>query len=159
MSIYEEAGDVYFKGHRNQVASLPFYRVLVITCYFPVITLLFCQNFPFGQRQTVVYICVLTFVPRCALPGWQSAVCKEHQGHPFRVQILEQIDRAFDEPRRKGGGSAVCNPGCSDRWKDRYTSERGLQESPCYLPAVTVNTEVNACVLFCFVFIFHRGAG
>lgn len=27
MSIYEEAGDVYFKGHRNQIASLPFYRV------------------------------------------------------------------------------------------------------------------------------------
>ncbi|KAM4554997.1 SH3 domain and tetratricopeptide repeat-containing protein 2 isoform 1-T1 [Odontesthes bonariensis] len=26
MSIYEEAGDVYFKGHRNRVASLPFYR-------------------------------------------------------------------------------------------------------------------------------------
>ncbi|XP_070692980.1 SH3 domain and tetratricopeptide repeat-containing protein 2 [Pempheris klunzingeri] len=26
MSIYEEAGDVYFKGHRNQMASLPFYR-------------------------------------------------------------------------------------------------------------------------------------
>lgn len=28
MSIYEEAGDVYFKGHRNQMASLPFYRVM-----------------------------------------------------------------------------------------------------------------------------------
>lgn len=27
MSIYEEAGDVYFKGHRNRMASLPFYRV------------------------------------------------------------------------------------------------------------------------------------
>lgn len=27
MSIYEEAGDVYFKGHRNQMASVPFYRV------------------------------------------------------------------------------------------------------------------------------------
>lgn len=27
MSIYEEAGDVYFKGHRKQLASLPFYRV------------------------------------------------------------------------------------------------------------------------------------
>lgn len=27
MSIYEEAGDVYFKGHRNQIAALPFYRV------------------------------------------------------------------------------------------------------------------------------------
>ncbi|KAK2849389.1 hypothetical protein Q5P01_009223 [Channa striata] len=26
MSIYEEAGDVYFKGHRNRKASLPFYR-------------------------------------------------------------------------------------------------------------------------------------
>ncbi|XP_069552974.1 SH3 domain and tetratricopeptide repeat-containing protein 2 isoform X2 [Brachyistius frenatus] len=26
MSIYEEAGDVYFKGHRNRMASLPFYR-------------------------------------------------------------------------------------------------------------------------------------
>ncbi|XP_055368428.1 SH3 domain and tetratricopeptide repeat-containing protein 2 isoform X2 [Betta splendens] len=26
MSIYEEAGDVYFKGHRKQFASLPFYR-------------------------------------------------------------------------------------------------------------------------------------
>ncbi|KAM3867056.1 SH3 domain and tetratricopeptide repeat-containing protein 2 [Diretmus argenteus] len=26
MSIYEEAGDVFFKGHRNQMASLPFYR-------------------------------------------------------------------------------------------------------------------------------------
>ncbi|XP_035524957.1 SH3 domain and tetratricopeptide repeat-containing protein 2 isoform X3 [Morone saxatilis] len=26
MNIYEEAGDVYFKGHRNQTASLPFYR-------------------------------------------------------------------------------------------------------------------------------------
>uniref|UniRef100_A0A7N6BDN0 SH3 domain-containing protein n=1 Tax=Anabas testudineus TaxID=64144 RepID=A0A7N6BDN0_ANATE len=26
MSIYEEAGDVYFKGHRNRIASLPFYR-------------------------------------------------------------------------------------------------------------------------------------
>lgn len=26
MSIYEEAGDVYFKGHRNQMDSLPFYR-------------------------------------------------------------------------------------------------------------------------------------
>ncbi|XP_070769579.1 SH3 domain and tetratricopeptide repeat-containing protein 2 [Enoplosus armatus] len=26
MCIYEEAGDVYFKGHRNQMASLPFYR-------------------------------------------------------------------------------------------------------------------------------------
>ncbi|XP_069387703.1 SH3 domain and tetratricopeptide repeat-containing protein 2 isoform X1 [Paralichthys olivaceus] len=26
MSIYEEAGDVYFKGHRNQMASLPFFR-------------------------------------------------------------------------------------------------------------------------------------
>lgn len=28
MSIYEEAGDVYFKSHRNQMASLPFYRVM-----------------------------------------------------------------------------------------------------------------------------------
>ena len=27
MSIYEEAGDVYFKGHRNRMASVPFYRV------------------------------------------------------------------------------------------------------------------------------------
>lgn len=27
MSIYEEAGDVYFKGHRNQMSSLPFFRV------------------------------------------------------------------------------------------------------------------------------------
>ncbi|XP_061690631.1 SH3 domain and tetratricopeptide repeat-containing protein 2 isoform X2 [Syngnathoides biaculeatus] len=26
MSIYEEAGDVYFKGHRNRMASIPFYR-------------------------------------------------------------------------------------------------------------------------------------
>ncbi|CAM9326308.1 unnamed protein product [Lampetra planeri] len=26
MSIYEEAGDVYFKSHRNRMASLPFYR-------------------------------------------------------------------------------------------------------------------------------------
>ncbi|GLD61986.1 SH3 domain and tetratricopeptide repeat-containing protein 2 isoform X2 [Lates japonicus] len=26
MSIYEEAGDVYFKGHRNRMASLPFFR-------------------------------------------------------------------------------------------------------------------------------------
>uniref|UniRef100_A0A8C1UXN6 SH3 domain and tetratricopeptide repeats 2 n=1 Tax=Cyprinus carpio TaxID=7962 RepID=A0A8C1UXN6_CYPCA len=26
MSIYEEAGDVFFKGHRNQLAALPFYR-------------------------------------------------------------------------------------------------------------------------------------
>ncbi|KAM9741402.1 SH3 domain and tetratricopeptide repeat-containing protein 2 isoform 2-T2 [Menidia menidia] len=26
MSIYEEAGDVYFKGHRNRMASMPFYR-------------------------------------------------------------------------------------------------------------------------------------
>ncbi|XP_061581809.1 SH3 domain and tetratricopeptide repeat-containing protein 2 isoform X2 [Cololabis saira] len=26
MSIYEETGDVYFKGHRNRMASLPFYR-------------------------------------------------------------------------------------------------------------------------------------
>uniref|UniRef100_A0A3Q1FQ31 SH3 domain and tetratricopeptide repeats 2 n=2 Tax=Acanthochromis polyacanthus TaxID=80966 RepID=A0A3Q1FQ31_9TELE len=26
LSIYEEAGDVYFKGHRNRMASLPFYR-------------------------------------------------------------------------------------------------------------------------------------
>nr|XP_061783666.1 SH3 domain and tetratricopeptide repeat-containing protein 2-like isoform X2 [Nerophis lumbriciformis] len=26
MSIYEEAGDVYFKGHRNRIASMPFYR-------------------------------------------------------------------------------------------------------------------------------------
>ncbi|XP_056327689.1 SH3 domain and tetratricopeptide repeat-containing protein 2 isoform X2 [Danio aesculapii] len=26
MSIYEEAGDVFFKGHRNQIAALPFYR-------------------------------------------------------------------------------------------------------------------------------------
>ncbi|XP_071759362.1 SH3 domain and tetratricopeptide repeat-containing protein 2 [Centroberyx gerrardi] len=26
MSIYEEAGDVFFKGHRNRMASLPFYR-------------------------------------------------------------------------------------------------------------------------------------
>uniref|UniRef100_A0A3P9LUX4 SH3 domain and tetratricopeptide repeats 2 n=2 Tax=Oryzias latipes TaxID=8090 RepID=A0A3P9LUX4_ORYLA len=26
MSIYEEAGDVYFKGHKNRMASVPFYR-------------------------------------------------------------------------------------------------------------------------------------
>ncbi|XP_051716119.1 SH3 domain and tetratricopeptide repeat-containing protein 2 isoform X3 [Ctenopharyngodon idella] len=26
LSIYEEAGDVFFKGHRNQLAALPFYR-------------------------------------------------------------------------------------------------------------------------------------
>ncbi|XP_077434208.1 SH3 domain and tetratricopeptide repeat-containing protein 2 isoform X1 [Vanacampus margaritifer] len=26
MSIYEEVGDVYFKGHRNRMASVPFYR-------------------------------------------------------------------------------------------------------------------------------------
>ncbi|KAK2891116.1 hypothetical protein QQF64_007312 [Cirrhinus molitorella] len=26
MSIYEEAGDVFFKGHRNRLAALPFYR-------------------------------------------------------------------------------------------------------------------------------------
>eukprot|EP00063_Salmo_salar_P093698 XP_014068533.1 PREDICTED: SH3 domain and tetratricopeptide repeat-containing protein 2-like isoform X1 [Salmo salar] len=26
MSIYEEAGDIFFKGHRNKLASLPFYR-------------------------------------------------------------------------------------------------------------------------------------
>nr|XP_023845498.1 SH3 domain and tetratricopeptide repeat-containing protein 2-like isoform X2 [Salvelinus alpinus] len=26
MSIYEEAGDIFFKGHRNRLASLPFYR-------------------------------------------------------------------------------------------------------------------------------------
>uniref|UniRef100_A0A6Q2YTR9 SH3 domain-containing protein n=1 Tax=Esox lucius TaxID=8010 RepID=A0A6Q2YTR9_ESOLU len=26
MSIYEEAGDVFFKGHRNRLASLPFFR-------------------------------------------------------------------------------------------------------------------------------------
>lgn len=26
MTIYEEAGDVYFKGYRNRIASLPFYR-------------------------------------------------------------------------------------------------------------------------------------
>ncbi|KAG9346789.1 hypothetical protein JZ751_007108 [Albula glossodonta] len=26
MSIYEEAGDVFFKGHRNRIAALPFYR-------------------------------------------------------------------------------------------------------------------------------------
>ncbi|KAJ3587748.1 hypothetical protein NHX12_011345 [Muraenolepis orangiensis] len=26
MSIYEEAGDVFFKGHRNRIASLPFFR-------------------------------------------------------------------------------------------------------------------------------------
>ncbi|CAJ1058195.1 SH3 domain and tetratricopeptide repeat-containing protein 2 [Xyrichtys novacula] len=26
MSIYEEAGDVYFKGHRNRMASVPFFR-------------------------------------------------------------------------------------------------------------------------------------
>lgn len=43
MSIYEEAGDVYFKGHRNQMASLPFYRVMqlsfiVTDCKFDVHT-------------------------------------------------------------------------------------------------------------------------
>lgn len=27
LSIYEEAGDVYFKGHRNRMASEIFYRV------------------------------------------------------------------------------------------------------------------------------------
>lgn len=27
MSIYEEAGDVFFKGHRNRLAALPFFRV------------------------------------------------------------------------------------------------------------------------------------
>ena len=27
MSIYEEAGDVFFKGHRSCMASLPFFRV------------------------------------------------------------------------------------------------------------------------------------
>lgn len=27
MSIYEEAGDVFFKGNRKRLASLPFYRV------------------------------------------------------------------------------------------------------------------------------------
>lgn len=27
LSIYEEAGDVYFKGSRNRMASVPFYRV------------------------------------------------------------------------------------------------------------------------------------
>lgn len=63
MSIYEEAGDVYFKGHRNQMASLPFYRVPVINYYFLVYTLMLYQNFSFGERQKVVYIFVLTFVP------------------------------------------------------------------------------------------------
>ena len=33
MSIYEEAGDIFFKGHRNRLASLPFYRVWMRGCY------------------------------------------------------------------------------------------------------------------------------
>lgn len=41
MSIYEEAGDVYFKGHRNRMASLPFYRVKGCTDTSSVLVFLF----------------------------------------------------------------------------------------------------------------------
>lgn len=79
MSIYEEAGDVYFKGHRNQMASLPFYRVPVINHYFFVYTLMLYQNFPFEERQKVIEIFVLTFAPLilcCTLCSCRMAVCR-----------------------------------------------------------------------------------
>lgn len=94
MSIYEEAGDVYFKGHRNQMASLPFFRVPVVNYSFFVDILMLNYNFPFGSNKKL-YKFVSSLLHhsfcavRCALPGWQSAVCKEHQGRPFRIQILK----------------------------------------------------------------------
>lgn len=51
MSIYEEAGDVYFKGHRNQMASLPFYRVAITISHFFINVLRFYQNFPFEKQE------------------------------------------------------------------------------------------------------------
>lgn len=34
MNIYEEAGDVFFKGHQNRFSAIPFYRV---GAYYPSI--------------------------------------------------------------------------------------------------------------------------
>lgn len=31
MNIYEEAGDVFFKGHRNRLAAISFFRVCTTT--------------------------------------------------------------------------------------------------------------------------------
>lgn len=51
MSIYEEAGDVYFKGHRNQMASLPFYRVAIENSHFLIYAFIKYQIFPFEKQQ------------------------------------------------------------------------------------------------------------
>lgn len=51
MSIYEEAGDVYFKGHRNQMASLPFYRVAITNSHFLIYAFMIYQNFPFEKQR------------------------------------------------------------------------------------------------------------
>lgn len=64
MSIYEEAGDVYFKGHRNQMASLPFYRVSWIYYLFLGYTQLFL---PFweaskGWAHFCSHCCITRFV-------------------------------------------------------------------------------------------------
>jgi len=53
MSIYEEAGDVFFKGHRNRMASLPFFRVRGLLACIGVVGLIVMDN---GIVPTILFL-------------------------------------------------------------------------------------------------------
>lgn len=73
MSIYEEAGDVYFKGHKNRMASVPFYRVcgfyLYLIILFVGVFIQICSGvFFFSQRNKLFF----TFFKDGSLPFARS---------------------------------------------------------------------------------------
>lgn len=80
MCIYEEAGDVYFKGHRNRMASLPFYRVRGTKNKIHLM-----HDAHVHTRHDTLFSMTSSHL----FSGWQSAVCTQHQGHPFRVPLVE----------------------------------------------------------------------
>lgn len=86
MSIYEEAGDVYFKGHRNQMGSLPFYRVPMINYYyFLVYTLVLYQNFLLGSNKGL-YSIFFSLLHRSSLCSSRMAVSRLQEASKTSIQ-------------------------------------------------------------------------
>lgn len=150
MSIYEEAGDVYFKGHRNQMASLPFYRVPVINYYFLAYKLMLYQNFPFGgvtkgRINLCSRFCATHFVLYAVLLKdgslpFARSIKDIHSEFRFLSKLTELLmNHGEKEEALQYATLAVQVAGKTG------TCRSGLQESPCYLTVVTVNAEVNAC--------------
>lgn len=130
MSIYEEAGDVYFKGHRIQMASLPFYRVPVVNYYVLVDTLIIYRNFPATKGRIQFLFSLLLYAVLFQDGGlpFARSIKDVHSEFRFLSKLTELLmNHGEKEEALQYANLAVQIAGKTGTWP------KGLQDSPCYL--------------------------